>query len=195
MMNKSKSFKIGIIAEDDSDVDAARVLIRRISNNKDVEIRKFVGRGCGRIKRKCMAWANILKTKGCRYLILIHDLDRNNLTELKMQIDSIMNPCPIANFLVCIPIEEMEAWFLADPNAIQAVFNLPKPPIIKGHPQSISSPKEKIGDLVKKYSNKKQIYLNTKHNYKIAEHLDFNKAKRCDSFVPFHNFIASNIAN
>jgi len=78
-MNRKAAPPVGIIAEDDSDIDSARVLIHRISGNNKIGIRKFIGKGCGKIKRKCHAWANQLNMKGCSTLILIHDLDTNKL--------------------------------------------------------------------------------------------------------------------
>lgn len=192
-MNKAKNIRVGIIAEDESDVDAARVMIRRIAENDRIDIKKFVGKGCGKIKRKCNAWASILKAKGCACLILIHDLDRNDLTELKKRIEVSVSPCPINPYLICIPIEEMEAWWLADPVAIKTALKLDKVPTVKGRPQNIASPKEHIGILVKRFSNNKKLYLNTEHNVTIAAALNFTKAMKCDSFVPFFRFVSNNI--
>lgn len=189
-MNRKRAPLVGIIAEDDSDVDAASVLIHRISERDSVGVRRFVGHGCGRIKRKCRSWAENLRAKGCRFLILIHDLDRNDLEVLRQQIEDAITPSPIMPHLVCIPVEEMEAWWLSDPEAIRSALNLRQSPQINGHPERISSPKERLGSIVRQYSQKTKVYLNTKHNVKIAEYLDLTKAKQCKSFVPFHDFVA-----
>jgi len=194
-MSKARAIRVGIIAEDNSDVDAAKIIIHRIAKSDNVGVKKFVGQGCGRIKRKCGAWASILKTKGCHYLILIHDLDRNDLDDLRLKIEEAVSPCPIEPYLICIPIEEMEAWWLADPKAIRTALKLDKIPKVKGNPQHIASPKEHIGVLVRKCSKNKKVYLNTKHNAKIAAYLDFSKAMRCDSFVPFFDFVTEHIAS
>ncbi|MDD5759590.1 MAG: DUF4276 family protein [Desulfobulbaceae bacterium] len=193
-MSKKKPPKVGIIAEDDSDVDAAKVLIQRIANKDNVAIKRFVGQGCGRIKRKCHSWARNLQIKGCRYLILLHDLDRNELKELQNDLDNAISPSPITPYLICIPIEEMEAWWLADPQAIQKALNLNITPKITGHPQDITSPKEHIESLVKKYSQKTKVYLNTKHNSLIAQHLDLDKARKCGSFLPFYDFVSTHMS-
>ncbi len=194
-MSKARPPRVGIIAEDDSDVAAAKVLIRRLAKSDNIGFKKFVGQGCGRIKRKCQSWANTLKIKGCRYLVLIHDLDRNNLDALRTNLEAAISPSPIMPYLICIPIEEMEAWWLSDPQAIRKALNLQVTPKIKGHPQSIASPKEHIGTLVRQCSNKTKIYLNTEHNAKIAEHLSLSKARQCDSFIPFCDFVTKHISS
>jgi hypothetical protein len=193
-MNSLKRHWVGIIAEDECDVDSARILIHSITGRSDtVVVRKFVGKGCGRIKRKCRAWASTLKTKGCKYLIMIHDLDRNDLARLRQDIENAVTPSPIKPYLICIPVEEMEAWWLTDPHAIQLALNLRKTPTIKGNPEYIPSPKERIGELVRQYSQKTKVYLNTEHNVKIAQHLDLTKAKRCASFNPFFDFVTKHL--
>lgn len=193
-MSKPRAIRVGIIAEDYSDVDAAKIMIYRIAERDNIGVKKFVGHGCGRIKRKCKAWVSNFKTKKCRYLILIHDLDRNDLNDLRQRLKESVSPCPIEPYLICIPIEEMEAWWLADPQAIRTALNLDRIPKVKGNPQHITSPKERIAAMVKQCSNNNKVYLNTKHNAKIAAHLDFTKAMRCDSFVPFFNFVTKHMA-
>lgn len=191
-MNRKSGPPIGIIAEDDSDVDSARVLVHRIANNDKIGVRKFIGKGCGKIKRKCNAWANQLNRKGCTTLVLIHDRDDNKLDELRRIIESALTPCPIKNHLICIPVQEFEAWLLSDPEAIKTSLNLRKKPIIKGLPEQINSPKEYLGQLIHQASNGEKIYINTKHNVRIAEVLSIEEAKRhCPSFIPFYDFIKS----
>jgi hypothetical protein len=193
-MTSGRTIRVGIIAEDDSDVESAKVLLHRIAGRTNIGVKRFIGKGCGRVRRKCRSWALALHTKGCKYLILIHDKDRNNLEELKKDLSEAIAPSPITLHLICIPVEEIEAWWLADPAALKTAFNLRKLPKIKGHPQSISSPKELIGRLIGKYSQARVLYLNTKHNAKIAGHVNFKKLKSCDSFVPFYDFVRKNMA-
>ena len=189
-MSKTRCPHVGIIAEDESDVASAKALIHRIANNEQIGIKKFVGKGCGRIKRKCNSWANQLKQKGCSTLIVIHDCDSNILADLHIKIKGALDPCAIANYLICIPVQEFEAWLLSDPDAIKSGMNLKLKPNIKGFPETINSPKEHLGELIYKFSKGEKIYLNTKHNEKIAKELSIEKVtKRCPSFVPFRNFI------
>ena len=188
MKNKTR-LKIGIIAEDDSDVDSLQVLIKKITN-KNIATKRFVGKGCGKLKRKCSAWSFQLKNRGCNLLIFIHDLDRWNLNELNTKLLESLLPSAIAKYIICIPIEEMEAWFLSDPRALRDAMNLKRIPNIKGLPESIKSPKEYLGQIIFSASNGDKIYLNTKHNVKISEHVSIDSIKnRCPSFNPLYEFI------
>jgi len=188
MTKKARTF--GIIAEDKSDVDSARILIHRIANNNHIGIKNWVGEGCGRINRKCLDWSTDLKKRGCSRLILIHDLDRKDLNCLKQKIMESLNPCPIKLHLICIPIEEFEAWLLSDPEAIKTSMNLKATPNVKSPPETINSPKEHLGELIRRASGGEKIYINTDHNTRICEALSiYRTLNRCPSFVPFYNFV------
>jgi Domain of unknown function (DUF4276) len=181
---------VGIIAEDDSDFISARVLVKRIALNNNIKFHKFFGKGCGKIKKKCHAWSNELSKRGCKTLVLIHDSDSKRSDDLREMLRKALAPCPIKNHLICIPVQEFEAWLLSDPEAIKKGLNLRKKPIVKGLPENINSPKEHLELLVDRASNGEKIYINTKHNIKIAELLSITKAMRlCPSFAPFYKFI------
>jgi hypothetical protein len=186
----SKIKAIGIIAEDNSDFETSKVLIKRIIKKDNITFKKAIGNGCGKVKRKALDYSKDLNKRGCNLLILLHDLDRNNLTTLKSELETKLKGSPIEKYFVCIPIEEIEAWFLSDPNGIREALNLRKAPNIKGQPQQIKSPKEKLEELVSISSNKEKIYLNTKHNEIIATKLCIDTArKKCDSFSKLYDFL------
>jgi hypothetical protein len=89
--------RIGLIAEDSSDVEVINELARKIAGVKRYTIRKFVGNGCGKIRGKCLQWAQALKDQSCSSVILLHDLDDKNLAELEGQLKVSFSPCPIKN--------------------------------------------------------------------------------------------------
>lgn len=185
--------RVGVIAEDDCDVDSVGVLIHRIADNEYIGIKKFVGRGCGKLRRKCHAWAEELKRRGCSLLVLMHDLDDNDLKHLRGEIQNALNPCPITIHLICIPVQEFEAWLLSDPEAIKTAMHLENTPNVKVSPETINCPKEYLSKLIYKASNREKIYINTKHNARIAARVSIDKARnKCPSFVPFYKFIQSN---
>jgi hypothetical protein len=187
-MNKVKC--IGIIAEDNSDFESSKILIKRIIKKENIRFKKAIGNGCGKIRRKANDYSSDLQKRGCNLLILLHDLDRFNLLDLKKELEEKLETAPIDNYFVCIPIEELEAWFLSDPNGIKHALNLKRAPNIKGLPEHILSPKEKLEELVSICSNKEKIYLNTKHNELIASKISIDKAKeKCISFKQFHDFL------
>src|SRR5690349_14863185 len=102
-MAKIKS--IGIIAEDKSDVEASKYLIRRIINRDKMSFKHFVGDGCGKIKRKALDWSNNLHKRGCDLLILIHDLDRNQFVSLQNDLQNAIKTTSMPKKLICIPTE------------------------------------------------------------------------------------------
>jgi hypothetical protein len=187
--------KVGIIAEDDSDVDSVRVLIHRLVQNEHIGIKRRVGNGCGKINRKCRAWSEDLKRRGCSLLILVHDLDSEQLNDLIGQITQALDPCPIGRHLICIPVQEFEAWLLSDPAAIRSSMNLNRTPNVAAPPETINHPKEYLGELILRSSDGEKIYINTRHNPKIAAALSITRVLgRCPSFVPFHDFVLANLS-
>ena len=85
---------LGVIAEDNSDVEVIRALVRRLST-KTVKIKKFTGQGCGKIIGKCRRWTESLRDMGCTRMILMHDLDQKSLKTLREAIDEAL--APVAN--------------------------------------------------------------------------------------------------
>lgn len=177
--------KIGIIAEDISDVEVLKILGRKISG-KAVNSSHFVGKGCGPLKRKTPGWCQSLSTKGCDFILLVHDRDRNNAGTLRSQLESILKNAPQSEKIVVIPEEELEAWLLSDSNAINLALKLDGKFKQVNHPETINSPKEFIRDHVYKVSNKGKNYVNSVHNKIIAEFIDTNLiSQRCPSFQKF----------
>jgi hypothetical protein len=186
----SKVKEIGLIVEDDSDFESFRILIQRIADKKNLKFRKAISNGCGKLRRKATSYAQNLYQRGCNMIILVHDLDRNDLYDLNQELLDKFSDCPAQYSFICIPIEEIEAWFLSDPDGIKKTFNLNKSPKIKGLPETIPSPKEKIGELVKTYSNNSKMYLNTKHNSKLSQNVSLELVlKKCNSFKRMNDFI------
>lgn len=186
----SKNSKVGIIAEDDSDIVSLKVLISRISGNSRLSTAHQVGRGCGTIKKKCRGWANVLAEKGCTSLVLVQDLDNNRLATLKRELQSALGLSPIKNSLIVIPVREIEAWLISDPAGIKTALNLKKLPRVTDDTESVMNPKEYLEEVVDKASEYKKIYQNTQHNCLIAQEISIDLIyKKCPSFVPFHDFV------
>jgi len=189
---KGKKYPVlGVIAEDFSDVDTIKQLVFKITGNSTLTIKRKADKGCGKIINKGNVWSKDLKNRGCSLLVVVHDLDNNNLEELKEKIRKAIEPSPIKNFLICIPIKEIEAWLLCDEDAISKTFSLKKKLNIPFKTDNIKNPKEFLIDLVKKNSN--SMFVETKHNAKIAQLISINKIKeRNSSFLPFYEFIKTN---
>jgi uncharacterized protein DUF4276 len=181
--------KVGVIAEDDSDVDVLKILAQKISGTQNFKVKKFVGNGCGKLKSKCLLWAKNLKLQGCKMVVLMHDLDNKDIDKLKGELKKAFSPCPIKDSLIVIPIQEIEAWLLSDEDAIYAALNLKHKVRKIPNPESIFDPKKKLGEIIHLKSGKTKRYLNTKHNKKIALCLNLDRIRKCNSYVPLENFI------
>lgn len=187
---KPKIKSIGLIVEDNSDFISFKKLISRIIGKDNLTFKKAIGGGCGKIKRKALSYASSLSKKGCELVILAHDLDRNDLNNLRGELEQLMANSTAKYNFVCVPIEEIESWFLSDPEGIKNSFNLSRTPKINNNPETIPSPKEKLEECIYHCSEKSKIYLNTKHNDILAENLCLNQMKKkCKSFALLYDHI------
>ncbi len=180
--------KIGIIAEDDTDVAVLRELIYKIAHGKTVVFKKFSAHGCGKLIGRCKPWSVELKNKGCNLLVVVHDLDERQEQQLRQALESALNNSPILKRAIIIPIKEIEAWLLSDHLAIEKAMNLkqsfPKVP----NPQTIADPKRYLKEIIFIKSGKNKYYL-PRDNEKIARKVDLNNIRKCSSFAPLETFI------
>ncbi|MBD3648418.1 MAG: DUF4276 family protein [Pseudomonadales bacterium] len=182
------AIEIGIIAEDRSDVETLDVLASRLVRHNQYKVRNFVGRGGGRLKKKCGAWAKDLCRKGCTALIVAHDLDDACEEELRRELQSSFVAEDFEESLVLIPIREIEAWLLADRHALKDVLSTKTLPKVPRNPETIVDPKKEIRKVVKAVGG--NSYINTVHNSLIAANAKVEEIyKRCKSFRPYHDFI------
>ncbi len=184
---------IGIIAEDRCDVSSIKILIERIIKKK-IGVKPYVGRGSGKLVRKCSAWAKLLYKQGCSSLIIVHDSDNNPSQFIFNKISSALGSCLFSRFLICIPVQELEAWLLSDPLGIMKAMKLKKVPKIDGEPETINSPKEYLGRVIEKASEKTRIYINTQHNEVISQFVSIAAIqKKCPAFTPFIKFVKDKV--
>ena len=182
--------KYGLIAEDNSDIKVIKVLARKVSG-RNITSAQFVGKGCGPIRRKAPGWCKAFHEKGCTQILLVHDRDTSNADALRVELESILKEIPQPRRVVVVPSEEIEAWLLSDHAAVKVALNMRQAFKEVHHPESVNSPKEYLGDLVWKTSDKKITYVNSVHIPLIAEHIDIKElSRKCPSFKPFEKFFA-----
>jgi hypothetical protein len=181
---------IGIIAEDDSDIYVLTQLAKKLTT-KRFSVSKFIGKGCGALKRKTPGWCSALAQKGCASVVVVHDRDRHDEGTLRRELEHVLAGVRMGVRVVVIPCEELEAWLLSDTKALQSAMNLHTVPKVIAHPEAIVGPKEHLAKLVLTHSkNKSKRYVNTVHNPLIAEVLSASAiSRRCPSFKHFQRFI------
>lgn len=184
----------GIIAEDDTDFRVARVLIHRLGG-EELTVRRRVTNGCGKLEQKLSIWQSQLADEGCQALIVLRDLDRNALNALndeatlRRKLEGTAAP-PRTRRLICIPIEELEAWFWSDPRVVHKVGRGQGK--ASASPHRIPKPKEELIRLSRK-ANGRPLY-STNDNEELARLLDLELcARRCDSFRHFRDFVLSEL--
>ncbi|GEM_PF-2310272 len=185
----------GFIGEDNSDVDAFEVILSKYIPKEKFKLKRFVGKGHGKISAKVKAWTEILLQEGCKAVFIVQDLDEYKLKDLKQSLeDKIQSLNTKKNILVVIPIKELEAWLLTDPKVLQDVFNFLSPPKLPSNPEQCKDPKKEIADIVRKHrQNHRIIYTNTSHNKEILQKLSLSSLRKCSSFELLHSYLTLNL--
>ena len=176
----------GIIAEDDSDVAVVIALTLGLLKPRTIGFKKFVGGGCGKLRRKCDAWARNLVERDCSWIIVVHDLDENNEQYLRDRLTASVFPAGAQANVVLIPKREIEAWLLYDARAIATAFRQKPLLPLPGNPENLRDPKKHLSDLIWKRYHK--VYLNTLHNALIAQKINVALLRRSRSFAPHIEF-------
>jgi hypothetical protein len=129
---------------------------------------------------------------GCKRFVICYDADGPDPTARQQEVlDRIITPSglPRSNCLALVPVQEIEAWILADihqaaPHVIRAWH-----PNEVRNPEGIPSPKEYLAQL-SRGSNRKPRYVHTIHNVQVARHLHLDTvARKCKSFRHLVRFI------
>jgi len=178
--------RVGIIAEDYSDFAVLSEITAKLLRPRNIGFSRFVGHGCGKLRRKCGAWAVNLVQRGCPFIAVVHDLDDFHEASLRTELSRTIREANAKVSVVLIPRREIEAWLLYDAPAIAAAFAERRVPAVPGNPENVQDPKRFLRDLIKRVYGKE--YLNTVHNGQIAKHIDPRRLKRSASFFPHFGF-------
>jgi hypothetical protein len=187
------NLRIGVIAEDDTDCMTLDILIRRLLPNHRPGIPRRARNGCGQLDRKASAWFREMARDGCQAVIHLRDLDRdpannqiNNEAMLRNRLIAIPIPSELRR-LICIPIEELEAWFWADTALIREIGDGRGK--ASSRPDLIQKPKEALVRLSRDKETKKALY-STNDNPDLAKKLDLNRcAACCPAFRELRDFV------
>ena len=188
-----------VIAEDTSDVNCLKILIRRLLNNKSITIEGKGFGSCGNMKNKGSEFlAAYNKQDNFRKLIICHDRDNKSHQDIYDIASKIAKNAKLSSEkLICIliPTEEIEAWILADIKAVSCVIPSWQPKENYSNPEDIQNPKEELIRLSR--TNKpKPLYNNNTHNEKIMAHLNLDIVKKkCPSFAELAAFVEQNKPN
>jgi hypothetical protein len=191
-----------VLAEDVTDCDAIAVLLRRIAqedHDSDVGVSQRKTSGCGHLRRKARAHLiNLAQT--CDATLIVHDLDLNAATgqlndvvALRAELEAIEFPDSVTHHHVCIPVEELEAWFWSDQNVLDSICP-DRSAKARNDPALIRKPKESLMRASRTAGGKPRFH--TAMNKDLAAILNLDVcAARCPSFAGIREFVRSVIAH
>jgi len=175
-----------ILAEDDSDAEALTHIVKRYFNNERLSVKKKGYDGCGGLLAKGARDIRIWRSQGVERFVVCHDADDHAPQEILAKVlELVVKPAKAQDACcVTVPVQEIEAWLIADEAAITAVIPSFR---FKGHnqPEKISSPKEWLINQ-SEAENGKPLYSPKTFNAAVARHLRFDVVKKkCPSFKAF----------
>jgi hypothetical protein len=180
-----------ILGEDYSDVDTLKVILRRLRGDPHLPIRGKGYSGSGELLQKGCNQLLAFAELGCRHFVVCHDADGADPAPHHAQVAArIVKPAGVADrCCIVIPVQELEAWLLADIEAVSNLFDWQPHPI--ANPENVPSPKEHLEKL-SRISKHRSRYNHAKDNPRLAEHIDLAKvSKKCRSFHPLEKFVQS----
>lgn len=189
-----------VLAEDKSDVECLKVLIRRIANDESLKIAGKGFKGCAKMLDD--GWKDLEKLQDKNYdkFIICYDRDKDRSQKRYEEvITKIIKPAKINKnknkICILIPTEEIEAWILADIQAVSAVITSWNPTENFSTPEAVINPKEKLTHL-SQIRKSKPLYGHATHNPKILKKVDLDIVKKkCPSFRVLANFIENGTPN
>lgn len=178
-----------VLGEDASDGEMLKVLIRRLLGDETVRVKPKGFDGCGELLRKGAKQLQLFQRLGFQRFIICYDADGPEPSHRREQIiQRVVRPSGIGSHCVVVPVQEIEAWILADIEAVTQVFPSWRPRRVEEPPESIQNPKERL-EWLSRASNKKPVYSHATHNPIVAKHLNLAVVRaRCPSFAPLAEY-------
>ncbi|MBB6431573.1 DUF4276 family protein [Algisphaera agarilytica] len=184
--------KLAILAEDVSDCDVLKNVVRLLEPGIGFSFKAKGYNGCSGLLRKGFRDMKSWHQQGVDRFLICHDADSNSPEDVcaKVKRDVIRKSGATCLSCIAVPVEEIEAWLVADESAIKTVlpkFNFSGHP----NPESINSPKEWL-EKKSRAQNGRPLYAHKVFNPRVAEVLDLSVVKKkCPSFEKFASEFSS----
>jgi len=188
----------GVLGEDKSDVETLKVLIKKLAHNEKITIKTKGYTGCGDLLKNGWRQLQLFKNLGCHRFIVCYDADGENPKKRYHEVvKHIINPDDLkkkAIICIVIPVQEIEAWILADIEAVTQIFKNWHPKSLI-NPESINKPKEYLEKLSRDAKGKPR-YVHAIFNTEVAKYLDLDRVKqKCPSFRPLVTLVTAELGN
>jgi hypothetical protein len=180
----------GILGEHASDTATLKVLVRRLAG-APVKIKGKGYSGCAEMLRKGARQLRLFQNLGYSRFIVCHDADGPDPAPAREKVASkIIRPSGIrTDCCIVVPVQELEAWILADIECAVKIFPSWKPAAID-NPERIENPKEYL-ERLSRDSRQKSRYSHATHNEHMAKYLNLENIRhKCPSFRELTKFVA-----
>ncbi len=118
-----------ILGEDKSDVATLKVILKRLIGDDSIKIKTKGYNGCAELLRKGAKQITAFSKLGLAIFVVCYDSDGKDPAKRYSDVVSkIIKPTGLKNTIcVVIPVQELEAWILADIQSVTNVFSSWKP--------------------------------------------------------------------
>ena len=200
-MLRFDEFKIGFALEGNGDYPILPVLTRRLLKSEFPQlslasdsILRPRKRGHGFIN-ELPTFATQLRLDGCDLLVAVVDSDNTRASERLNLLKAAKTKCEVRNIALCIAegvaVHAVEAWLLADGEALHAVFGGERALCEHHSPETIDEPKTHLNTLVRQLSEGVEVSF-ASYSEDIANKVRLNLLRRR---CPHFDVLAQNILN
>ncbi len=186
--------RYAVLGEDRSDAETLRVLIRRIAGNERLTVKPKGYDGCGQLLRKGARDLDEFLSQGYDRFVVAYDADRDDPAAcLAEALSRVVERSRAASSACCVvvPVEELEAWLLADVAAVTQKWPSWRPDPI-ANPERVRDPKEHLEKLSRD-SQQRPRYSHAVDNPSLAGLIDLKIVeKKCPSFRVLAEFVRCN---
>lgn len=188
----------GVIGEDKSDVEVLRSIIERLSPpGKQIVVRTKGYNGCAEMLRKGAKQLQAFERERCHRFVVCYDSDRDQpLERMKRLMAEVVAPAKLVGPLCAlVPVQEIEAWILADLDAVTNVIPSWVPKEIYASPENVNDPKEEL-IRISRNVRRRPLYVHAMHNPQVAKYLNLDQVyKKCESFRPLADLVRTGAGN
>ena len=184
--------RFAVLGEHRSDAETIVVLMKRLLRDDRASIRFKGYNGCGQLRRKGAKQIRLFANLGAERFVVCHDADGPDPAPAREKVRrEIVEPAEVQeSCCILIPVEELEAWIIADEQAISQTIPTFASPAVAS-PEGQNDPKEWIVRQSKR-NRTRPLYVPSMHNSRVARHLDLDRvAEKCPSFRPLVDFLNS----
>lgn len=180
----------GIVAEDASDAETLKQLVKR-AVGENQKIHTIGCGGCGSLCRKGSRHLKNFQRLGVTRFIVCHDADGDEQKAMEIRekvLAQVIRPSGCQPACALVPVQELEAWMIADHEAIAAVipsFQLQE----VARPELQANPKGWL-ENASRVKSARPLYRHATHNPRVAEHIRISVLyQKCPSARVLFDFL------